>query len=86
MYRVEFTSQAEDDLVNIDRTIAQRITVKIDWLSQNMEHIIAEPLSGKFKGKYKLRVGDWRIVYLYNSPEQVITIYAIEHRSKVYKD
>lgn len=86
MYKVEFTPQAEDDLLHIDKTIAQRIAGKIDWLSKNMEYIIAEPLSGKFRGKYKLRVGDWRIIYSYNSSERVITIYAIEHRSKVYKD
>jgi mRNA interferase RelE/StbE len=85
MYKIEFTPQAEEDLSHIDRTVALRIADKIDWLCQNIEHIIREPLTGKFKGKYKLRVGDWRIIYSTDYSSQVITIYAVEHRSKVYK-
>lgn len=85
MYRVEFTPQAEDDLSLIDRTIAKQIANKIDWLCQNIEYIITEPLTGKFKGKYKLRVGDWRIIYSVEHSSQIITVYAIRHRSKVYK-
>ncbi len=36
-YSVEFTLQAEGDLVRLDKTIAQHIADKIDWLSQNIE-------------------------------------------------
>lgn len=86
MYKIVFTTYAEDDLSRIDRTIAQRIADKIDWLSQNINHIIAESLTGKFRGKYKLRVGDWRIIYSRDNSQQTITIFAIEHRSRVYKD
>jgi len=58
MYKVEFTPQAEESLARLDKNIAQRIVNKIEWLSQNLNHIIPEPLRGKFKGNYKLRVGD----------------------------
>lgn len=85
MYKVEFTLRAEEDLSRIDRTIAKRIADKIEWLRQNIEYIIKEPLAGEFKGTYKLRVGDWRIIYSVEQSLQEITIYAIEHRSKVYK-
>lgn len=85
MHKVEFTPQAEADLSRIDKAIAKRIADKIEWLSQDIEHIIKEPLSGRFKGTYKLRAGDWRIIYSTGHSSQVITIYAIEHRSKVYK-
>ncbi|MEW6620908.1 MAG: type II toxin-antitoxin system mRNA interferase toxin, RelE/StbE family [bacterium] len=59
--------------------------IKIEWFCQNIGHIISEPLTGKFKGKYKLRVGDWRIIYSIEHSSQIITVYAIEHRSKIYK-
>ena len=84
-YKVEFTLQAEEDLSRLDKTIAQNIAHKIDWLSQNIENIIPAPLKGKFKGKYKLRVGDWRIVYSFENLTQLITVYAVRHRSEVYK-
>jgi mRNA interferase RelE/StbE len=85
MYKVEFTLQAEEDLSRIDKAVAQRIADKIEWLRQNVEHIIREPLIGRLKGKYKLRVGDWRIIYSVEHFSKIITIYAIEHRSRVYK-
>jgi mRNA interferase RelE/StbE len=84
-YKVEFTLQAEEDLSRLDKTIAQNIAHKIDWLSQNIDNIIPAPLRGKFKGKYKLRVGDWRVVYSFENSNQIITVYAVRHRSEVYK-
>ncbi len=85
MYKVEFSPQAEEDLSHIDKVIAKQIANKIEWLCQNIGHIIMEPLAGKFKGTYKLRVGDWRIIYSTKHSPQIITIYAIEHRGKIYK-
>jgi len=61
-YKVEFTLHAEEDLARFDKTIAQHTANKIDWLSQSMGSINPTPLKGKFKGKYKLRVGDWRVI------------------------
>lgn len=84
-YSVEFTRQAEEDLARLDKTIAQHIANKIDWLSQSMESIIPAPLKGQFRGKYKLRVGDWRVIYSLEHSSQLITIYAVRHRREVYK-
>lgn len=84
-YAVHFTPQAEEDLSRIDKTPAKDIANKIEWLSHNIESIIPAPLKGKFKGRYKLRVGDWRVVYSLEHTPQVVTIYAIRHRSEVYK-
>ncbi len=38
-YKIEFTPQAEEDLTHLDKTIAQNIANKVDWLSQNIEYI-----------------------------------------------
>ncbi len=85
LYLVNFTSQAEKDLARIDKVVAQNVANKIDWLSQNIENIIPIPLKGKFKDKYKLRIGDWRVIYSIEHAYHTITIYAIKHRSEVYK-
>ncbi|MBI3753254.1 MAG: type II toxin-antitoxin system RelE/ParE family toxin [Deltaproteobacteria bacterium] len=85
MYKVEFTPQADEDFARLDRVVAQRVADKIDWFCQNVNDIAGEPLTGNFKGKYKIRVGDWRIIYSVERSSQIITIHAVEHRSKVYK-
>ena len=84
-YRVEFTRQAEKDILALEPAISRRISDKIGYLSGNLENIVLEPLSGKLKGNYKLRVGDWRVVYRINHSRKTITIYAVDHRSRIYK-
>jgi mRNA interferase RelE/StbE len=84
-FRVEFTRQAEEDILRLDKSIAQLIVSKIDRLSQNMENIIPTPLKGNLKGKYKLRAGDWRIIYSFDNSTHIITIYTVRHRREVYK-
>jgi len=63
MYQVIILPQALKDLSKIDKHIAQRISDKLMWLSKNFETIVPLPLSGKLVGFYKLRVGDWRVIY-----------------------
>jgi mRNA interferase RelE/StbE len=84
-FRVEFTRQAEEDILRLDKPVAQLIVNKIDRLSQSIENLVPTPLKGKFKGKYKLRAGDWRIIYSIGNSVQVITVYAVRHRREVYK-
>ena len=82
MYDVEFTSEAEADLDSLSKSIAQRILKKIRWLAENFEIITPEPLTGDWKGLYKLRVGDYRVLYTYSQAEQkVITARLMTHHS-----
>jgi len=84
-YRVDFTPQALEDLSSLDPAIARRISSKIQWLSENFDRLVPEPLTGQYKGLYKLRTGDWRVLYTADSLQTLITIRVVAHRSKVYK-
>jgi mRNA interferase RelE/StbE len=86
MYEVEFTPEAEDDLSRLHKPVAQRALKKIRWLAENFEMVTPEPLTGEFKGVYKLRIGDWRILYTFTqSKRKVIIIHLVKHRREVYK-
>ncbi len=86
MYEVEFTSAAESDLARLSKTIAQRILKKIRWLAENFEDVTPESLTGDWKGLYKLRVGDYRVLYTFSQVERrVIIVHLIKHRREVYK-
>ena len=86
MFDVNFTREAEDDLSRLSKPVAQRILKKIKWLAENFESVTPEPLTGEFKGLYKLRTGDYRTLYtFYKIDEKVITIHLIKHRREVYK-
>ncbi len=83
MPKVEWDEEALDDLEKIDRPIVKRILNKISWFSQYFDAITPEPLSADMAGLFKLRVGDWRIVY--EIGKDVIVIKAVGHRREIYK-
>lgn len=83
-YKVEFTAQAADDLARLDRTVAQRVVRKTRWLSENLEEITPEPLGGALKGLFKLRVGDYRVIYSINQRQNLIIVHLVGHRREIY--
>ena len=86
MYEVEFRPEAEADLARLSKSIAQRILKKLRWLAENFESVNPEQLTGQWKGLYKLRVGDYRVIYTFDIvSRKVIIIHLIKHRREVYK-
>ena len=83
MVKIYWTEDAIKDLERLDKPVEQRVLKKISWLSNNFERITPEPLSGEFKGTFKLRIGDWRVVYTVEG--QTLGIQFIAHRREIYK-
>ena len=75
---------AEKDFNNLDRSVRQKILEKLFWLEANFDDILPRSLSNKLSRYYKLRVGDWRIVYLVIQEAQEISVIAIDHRKNIY--
>jgi mRNA-degrading endonuclease RelE of RelBE toxin-antitoxin system len=44
VYKVEFSPQAEKDLLSIEKSVAIRVADKITFLSENAGQIVPEPL------------------------------------------
>lgn len=84
-WQIEFKSEAIDGLERIERPIAQRILTKARWLSENFEQITPQPLTGSMRGLFKLRVGDYRIIYSANPEKRLLTIHLIGHRRDIYR-
>lgn len=85
MYQVIILPKAFEYLSKIDKTVAVRITDKLTWLSENIEKITPLPLKGDFTGLYKLKVGDWRIIYDIDHNKKIITVHMIGHRKEIYR-
>ena len=83
MVKVEWTEKAITDLEKLDKLVAQRILRKVTWCANNFERAILEPLAGDLKGIFKLRAGDWRV--LYTVEDGTIVIQLIGHRRDIYK-
>jgi mRNA interferase RelE/StbE len=80
---IEWTEGALSDLERLDKPIARRILRRLAWFSNNLQSVVPEPLVGQLKGTFKLRVGDWRVVYTLEG--NTIIIQFIGHRSNIYR-
>ncbi len=85
MYRVRLLDAASKELAGLDKSTARRIVERMHRLAGNVEEVQLEALAGEFEGLFKLRVGDYRVVYELIHDEQVIMIHAIGHRREVYR-
>ncbi len=65
--------------------LRERILRKIRWLAENFDQITPQPLTGDLAGFFKLRVGDYRVLYDFNLEEKIITIVQVGHRSEIYE-
>jgi mRNA interferase RelE/StbE len=83
-YSVEFTAGAINNLSALTSIVQQRILNKIRWLSENFENISPQALSADLSGLFKLRVGDYRVIYSFDLELQQIMIHKIGHRREIY--
>lgn len=83
-YTVEYDPAAIADLKRLPNSIRKRIVAKIDWLAANFEQIQPLPLNANLAGFFKLRVGDYRVVYECDRTLRILTIDRVGHRRDIY--
>lgn len=74
----------EQDLPLIDRRTRDRIRKAIEERLQTAPHEYGEPLRKSLKSYWKLRVGDYRVVF--KVVEFEVWVLGIRHRKSVYTD
>ena len=72
-----------EDIPKLDNTIKTRIRKAIETRLMIAPEDYGEPLRRTLKGYWKLRVGDYRVVFKVEGDE--ITILGIRHRRDIYK-
>ncbi len=84
-YRIRILEAAIQDLARLDKSIGRRVVRRINWLAANLDTIRLEALTGDLAGFYKLRIGDYRVIYEVLWDEETIVIHAIGHRREIYR-
>ena len=82
-YLVRIPRSVEKRLNKIPLPIQNRLFAALDKLSQDPS--LGFKLKGKLAKYHKYRVGDYRILYAFDTKTKTIEILAIEHRQGVYK-
>ncbi len=84
-YKVILLPTALESLKRMDRKIGSRILDKLEWLSENFDYVKPLPLKGGLGGFYKLRIGNWRVVYEVDKDALEIIVHYVGHRSQIYR-
>jgi mRNA interferase RelE/StbE len=87
MYRVEFSRQADRAFDRLPEQVRKRMSRAINALVSNPLPSGATKLSGPEQTNlYRIRVGDYRVVYSIENERLVIFLVKIGHRREIYRD
>ncbi len=85
-YQVILTPEAQSDLRNIASTIRTHLLDKLNWIGENAELIQHQAMQGdEWKGCFKYRVGDYRIIYQMEHLVTKLIVLKVGHRREVCK-
>ncbi|MHC4173266.1 MAG: type II toxin-antitoxin system RelE family toxin [Planctomycetota bacterium] len=81
-YRITIKKSAAKELEDIPKKDLRKIVKRIQSLTENPRPHGSQKLSGK--EQYRVRQGDYRIVYSIEDKESLIDIVKIGHRREIY--
>jgi len=84
-YLITVLDPAARELTELDKPVGRRVVARLRWLAAHFDEIKPEGLAGDLAGLYKLRIGDYRVIYEVLSAERTLVIHAIGHRSQIYR-
>ncbi|MBM3720981.1 MAG: type II toxin-antitoxin system RelE/ParE family toxin [Actinobacteria bacterium] len=82
-YRVELRPKARKQLRDLDTASRARVLGAIELLRTDPVPPNARRLKGR--SDYRIRVGDYRLIYKFNAGKLIILVIAIGHRRDVYR-
>ncbi len=84
MYKIELSKRSIKELKKLPKFQQKKIAVKIDRISKNPYSRNAKKLIGE-KDLFRVRSGDYRIIYQVKDKILLILILKIGHRKEIYK-
>jgi mRNA interferase RelE/StbE len=84
-YRIEATRDSLRGLAKLDKPVRRRVQVAIDGLGECARPSGVIALQG-LRGAYRLRVGNYRVVYSIDDNRLVVLVVDLGHRGEIYRD
>jgi len=83
-YRISYSLPAKKFIEKLDKKMASKIEKKLDELVSGSENLDVKKLVDSSELKYRLRVGDYRVIYAVWEDQIIIYIIEIGHRKEIY--
>lgn len=86
-FRVDYTPDAQKIIDKLDNSVRTRI---LDWINKNLEgcenpRLHGKALKGNLKGRWRYRVGNYRIISEIHDDKVVILVVDVDKRNDAYK-
>jgi mRNA interferase RelE/StbE len=82
-YSVVIKSSAQKELDALDDAVFSRIDRRILALAENPRPAGCKKLKG-YKDQWRIRIGNWRVVYFIDDSAKRVSISRVAHRREVY--
>jgi mRNA interferase RelE/StbE len=82
-YKVEWKRSAVKELRDLPKDAVERILKAVELLSVNPYPVGVRKLVGS-EHTYRIREGDYRVIYTVTAPSLVVEVIRIGHRKDVY--
>ena len=83
-YDIQFTNAASKQFKKLSKAVQHQIKPVIDTLANNPRPHGYIELHGKLKGLYRVRSGDYRIIYAVSDQTLLVLVLKIGDRSNIY--
>ncbi len=83
-YSVEVKFSARKELDVLPDLVLARVVRKLESLADVPRPAGCKKLKG-YKDMWRIRIGDWRVVYLIDETVKLVSIVRIAHRREVYE-
>jgi len=86
MYSLHFLTSAQKEFKKLDRVAQKQIGEKLTLLTENPELLKnnIKALKGRYKGLFRLRVSEYRVIFQIKENQLIITIIRVGHRKEIY--
>jgi mRNA interferase RelE/StbE len=85
VYRLELRPSAAKDLDRLTGEAAQRVFERVRALRDDPRPAGCVKLAGD-ESAWRIRIGDWRVIYDIDDAARLITILRVKHRRDVYRN
>ncbi len=83
-YSVSIRRQALKELAKLPPADTRKVTDAIDMLSEEPRPVGCKKLKGRSEAMWRVRVGDYRVIYSIDDEIEVVEVGKIGHRKDVY--
>jgi len=84
-YRLEVSRQVSKTISALDKSMRRRVLAAIENLADDPRPPGVKKLQGNHANTWRIRIGDWRVIYEIYDDILVVIVVDVDHRGSMYR-